>query len=210
MVAAIVGLGGCSRACSGLRGEGDGGFATATLDPSASLETRRSVVSKAFGEEIRRFCSVAPTPNALYGAFAPKGTLDAGGVKLDPGKPFILRNGVIASLRLYDPFDHVIWWNTPPGDQVTEWHVELDSSVRILPYEDLIRDHGKLFGPEVAKLTPGHALADIPHQFRMRCGARDVQLLVNEIVWQGEFVGKVSGVQITPTPDAGAAKAPSK
>ncbi len=174
------------------------------------LTARRATVSKTFGDQVRRFCATAPTPKAMFDAFAPKGTLESGGVKLESGKPFVLRNGVVVSLRLYDPYDHVIWWNDTPGGQVTEWHVDLDSSVRILPFEDLVKEHGQLFGPEIGRLPQGHPLADIPHQYRLRCGPRDVSLIVNEIVWQGDFVGKVGSLAIaTIPPDAGTAAVPT-
>jgi hypothetical protein len=138
-------------------------------------------------EALDFFCGAPLASESLLAHFAPSGAIKAVGALLFEGRPFFIQNAVMTSLRLFELFNRVVWWRNPklPGQDVSEVHLVLDASARVVPYEDFVKAAG--LGPGVQQ-PQSHPLADIPWEHRAAGGQR---VLVQQIVWAGACVGKV-------------------
>jgi hypothetical protein len=135
---------------------------------------------------------------------------EVGGVGLPAGRAFVVRNEVMTSLYVGNgpsaPYVQVAWWPNPPSasDPVRELHAVADARGRILPYADFVA--AQRLGEASSTEQPGHPLADLQHRHEFSCGAgRRIDLTINEIVWAGEFVGKIGELTLTKREPADAA-----
>jgi hypothetical protein len=183
----------------------------------------RAAAARVFADVIARFCAEDLTAPDLIGWLAPDGVIEAGGVGLPAGRAFVVRNEVVTSLYVGNgpsaPYVQVAWWLNPPSatDPVRELHAVADAGGRILPYADFVTE--QRLGKASRTEQPGHPLADLQHHHEYACSAgRRIDLTINEIVWAGDFVGKIGELTLTKretaaavadagTPDAGAGDA---
>ena len=149
-------------------------------------------VTRVMTEALAYLCAEPFTPESLWAHFAPRGAVKAGGTLLTSDRPFFIKNEVMTSLRLFEPFDRVVWWAEPkpPAAESASVHLVLGAPARIVPYEDFISAAG--LGPG-AKQTQTHPLSDIPWEHRSTSGRR---VIIQQIVWAGEFVGKVGELTV--------------
>lgn len=168
--------------------------------PSTKSSTAQDKVAALLDGAIDQFCSGdGSVPERVIKYYPPNGATQAGGVKLPEGTPFVIRNMGTTSLRLFAPFDFVVWWFDPKATgSIAELHVDLGVPPRIVVYDDYIKAR-----PHLGKgraLEQGHPLADIPHEHFVECSGKRVKVVVNEIVWQGDFVGKIGKLALSVEP----------
>jgi hypothetical protein len=138
---------------------------------------------------IRDFCSRDWTPDALREYVAPQ-AVQAGGIPLPAGMPYWFTNGTVTTV--YTPRE-VYWWMNPKEGQpfVTEIHAV--PVMATVTYRDFVARTA--FSAEV-DARQDHPLSDILHRFFYTCEGTTVEVTLNEVVWQGDAVGKLGQVGI--------------
>jgi hypothetical protein len=175
---------------------------TDAVEVATPATSDRANAARVFADVIGKFCLEDLTGPELIRWLAPEGAIEAGGVGLPAGRAFVVRNEVLTSLYVGNgpsaPYVQVAWWPNPPSatDPVRELHAVADARGRILPYADFVA--AQRLGPASSTEQPGHPLADLRHRHEFSCGAgRRTDLTINEIVWAGDFVGKIGELTLT-------------
>lgn len=178
----------------------DGAEAPAVSDGGA---LGPEAAGRVFAELIRRFCEDEPTERELVEWLAPEGAIEAGGVQLPAGRAFLIRNPLVTSLNVGDgptsPYVQVAWWKNPGAadEPIRELHAVADAGGRVLPYARFVAEQ-RLGEPTRTEQGGDHPLADLLHHHEVRCGDdRRVEVVLNEIVWEGAVVGNIGELSLT-------------
>jgi hypothetical protein len=143
-------------------------------------------------QAIEDFCRADFDAPGLRDRFGP-GAVRAGGKTLPPGTTYYIESEAVTTLYTADPHMRVIWWPRPAeGSPVGELHIVPETPT--LVYADFVRDHGLGAGETLAQ---GHELADVEHRHTYTCaGKRSVGLVLGEVVWKGDAVGRIGRVTV--------------
>jgi len=142
-------------------------------------------------EAITDLCRADFTAEGLIERFAP-GAVQAGGRILPPGTEFIISNEAVTTLYTRSQVMRIVWWPKPAGDRVSEVHIV--SEAPTILYADFVREHG-LGAGETLEQT--HPLADLQHRHAVTCRpGRSVAVVLYEVVWKGDAVGKIREVAV--------------
>jgi hypothetical protein len=146
-------------------------------------------VAATFHEAIGFFCQQPRTPDQIIGRFAPQGAVAAGGNLLHDGQPFYITSEVVTTLNTFQPATQVVWWLNPkaPGT-VSEAHVVPEVTARIVNYRSFVARYRL---PPATGSEQSTALSDIQHAHQLACGGSSLKVVINEIVWKGQYVGKI-------------------
>jgi hypothetical protein len=164
--------------------------------PSAPVFETKSRVARQFHAAIVDFCEHDHTRETLFQYYAPGGAIRMGAGQVpSPAKASFTETEMLISLVTTDAATRVVWWMKPKtGDLVDEIHVVPDAGARIVAYEDFVKKFA--LGPG-KKLPQSASLSDVPHVHQVECGDRELTATLQEIVWTGDFIGKMGEMTLT-------------
>jgi hypothetical protein len=143
---------------------------------------------------IRDLCARDWSPEALRERVAP-GAVPAGGRTLPPGLAWWTDNGTVSSVYTTRLHSQVIWWPDPPaGAPVAEVHVVPQLSP--VAYRDFVARYGWSAPLRTEQSGP---LSDLEHLHSFACEGRTVEVVLHEVVWQNEAVGRLGQFTVRRT-----------
>ncbi len=197
IIQAVIFLAGVVLGVAGAWGiwKKSGGVGGSDLPPSPQFDSPDRVSAK-FVDAIMDFCQKDYTREYLFQKYAPGGAVRMGQGQLpSPGKATYTETELLFSLVTADAATRVVWWMKPrQGEVVDEIHVVPDAGARIVDYVTFVKKNG--FSPG-RKLEQSASLSDIPHVHTIRCGDKELTATLQQIVWAGDFVGKMGEITLT-------------